>query len=144
MNVNKIDNNPTFGERVKLNGLKQGVEKLAKDLGTTPEMLAGAGSVGALSSSAGALATANYSGLEKVLPINVSLPLGTGIASTAGYKFLVGNAKKVAEQEAKNAKRRGVKVVENQTDPDFIKAIFNNLKDRLKNIWKINNNKGNI
>lgn len=140
MNVNKIDNTQTFGERVKLKALKD----IAQNLGTTPEMLTGAASVGSLSSSAGALAAANYSGLAKILPINVSLPLGTGIASTAGYKSLVGHARKVAEQEAKNAKRRGAEVVENQTDPDFIKVILKNFKERLKNIWKINNNKGNI
>ena len=144
MNVDKLDNNTTFGQRVKFNTLTKSAEKLAKDLGTTPEMIAGAASVGSLSSSASVLAAANYSGLEKILPINVSLPLGTGIASTAGYESFVGHARKVAEQEAKNAKRRGAEVVENQTDPDFVKAIYRNLKERLKNIWKINNNKGNI
>lgn len=49
MNVDKLDNNTTFCQRVKLNTLKQSAERLAKDLGTTPEMIAGATSVGTLS-----------------------------------------------------------------------------------------------
>ena len=141
MQVNKIENNPNFGERVKLNTLKKSAEKLAKDLGTSPEMLAGTASVGTLSSSAVSLATANYSGLAKVLPVNVSLPISTGVTSTVGYKAYVNKAQKAAKQEAINAKRRGESVSENQTDPDFLKAIFNNLKERFNTLFKINKEK---
>ena len=138
MQINKMDNSPKFGERIKLNNLEKSLSKIAKDLGTEPEMLVGAASISGLSSSAASLATGNYSGLAKVLPINVSIPLGTAIASTVGYKSLVGNAKNAMEQQAKNAKRRGGEVPE-QIDPNFLKAVFKNLKERFMNIWKLGN-----
>lgn len=136
MNINKVDNSLTFGQRAKMMTVEQKLKKMAESLGTTPEMLVGAGSVASLSSSALALGTGNYSGLEKFLPINISIPLGSGIASTVGYRSSVNTARAKLDQMAKNAKRRGEEVLENQTDPDFIKAIFMNLRERIRNLGK--------
>ena len=137
MTIINIDNiNPSFGRKVSLKNVQKSVDKLAKDLNTTPEMLAGAGSATALSTSEGALMTANYSGLAKALPVNVSIPLSTGAASSTGYEAYLSNAKKAAKKEVQKAKRNGEPIPE-QSDPDFVKAAGKNIWQRLKTLLKI-------
>ena len=138
MKICKIDNSTSFGERVRLKNIEQGFKKMAKEIGCEPEMLAGATSVAGLASSAASLATGNYSGLAKVLPINVSIPLSTTVVSSAGYKILADKAKDEAKREAINAKRRGEPVSEDKGDADLGKVIIDNIKDRLKSLFKVN------
>ncbi len=137
MQIEKVNNSKSFGARYRLNDLEKSLDKVAKNIGVQPEMIVGTAALSGLSSSAGAVATANYSGLAKILPINVSIPLGTALASTASYKSFVCNARNTMEQQAKNAKRKGEAVTQ-QADPDFIKIISKNLKERFLNIFKLN------
>ena len=134
MKVDTTDNNLAFGARVKLNKVSKSLKEISNNIGTSPEMLVSSGSLGSMSSEAGALATANYSGLAEVLPINVSIPVSTGVTSTAGYKTYLGVAKNAAEKEAKAAMRKCEEIPE-QADPDFIKVIYQNIKDRAKNLF---------